>query len=67
VVLDPAFPAYDANQRIPTTLGSAEQEPLVTLFTAHGNVTRVGGIAHAADGDCGGCSLSDANHDRPPK
>ena len=43
----PGYSAYEANQRTLKTFGSGEQAPHVAVFTAPGDVTKVGGIETA--------------------
>ena len=43
----PGYSAYEANQRALKTFGTGENAPLVAVFTAHGNVTKIAGIKRA--------------------
>src|SRR3954470_3487616 len=43
----PGFSAYEANQRTLERFGSGAQAPLVAVFTASGDVTKVNGIGRA--------------------
>jgi len=43
----PGYSAYEANQRALKTFGTGENAPLVAVFTAHGDVTKIAGIKRA--------------------
>jgi len=43
----PGYSAYEANQRALKTFGTGENAPLVAVFNAHGNVTKIAGIKRA--------------------
>ena len=45
----PGYSAYEANQRALKVFGSGAQPPLVAVFTAKGDVTKVTGIQGAVD------------------
>jgi RND superfamily putative drug exporter len=43
----PGYSAYEANQRALKTFRTGENAPLVAIFTAHGDVTKIAGIKRA--------------------